>query len=252
MNKLKYFTNPLFAVCVAIIFSSAAYAQNGNSHHNRGRGAGNNERHYTRQAPNNSSAGNNRVYYDHPNNRNVNRPNYYPAYRPNYRPNYYPVYHPPYRTHYVPGYVYYPGYHYRPVYRSPYVYPHFGPAFGVRITVLPFGYYPFYIGNNPFYYYQGIYYRPYSNGGYEVIAPPLGATVKHLPSGAKLTIINGEKYYELGGTFYQEEITDKNKLEYVVVGTDGVINTIDQSQLQPEDGPGANYSPESSEQGTTN
>ena len=113
----------------------------------------------------------------------------------------------------------------RPYYRAPYSYLHFGPSFGVRINVLPFGYYPFYIGRNPYYYYDGIYYRPYNNGGYEVVAPPLGAEVKHLPKGAKVTVIDGQKYYELGGTFYQEEITEKNKLRYKVVGTDGVINT---------------------------
>jgi hypothetical protein len=121
-------------------------------------------------------------------------------------------------------YNYY-SYYNRPVYRAPYSYVHFGPAFGFRINVLPFGYSPFYVGGNPYYYYDGIYYRPYSGGGYEVTTPPLGATVKHLPSGAKVTVIDGVKYYELGGTFYQEEITDNNKLRYRVVGTDGVLNT---------------------------
>ena len=121
-------------------------------------------------------------------------------------------------------YNYYPYYN-RPVYRTPYSYVHFGPAFGFRINVLPYGYYPFYFGGNPYYYYDGIYYRPYSGGGYEVAPPPIGATVKHLPSGAKVTVIDGVKYYELGGTFYQEEITENNKLRYRVVGTDGVLNT---------------------------
>jgi len=122
-------------------------------------------------------------------------------------------------------YGYYHPYSYRPVYRAPYSYVHFGPSFGVHINVLPFGYYPFYFGGNPYYYYNGIYYRQYSGGGYEVTAPPLGATIKNLPSGAKVTVIDGVKYYEVGGTFYQEEITDKNKLRYKVVGTDGVLNT---------------------------
>lgn len=121
-------------------------------------------------------------------------------------------------------YGYYPYYN-RPFYRAPYSYVHFGPSFGVHINVLPFGYYPFYIGPNPYYYHEGIYYRPYSGGGYEVTAPPLGATVKHLPSGAKVTVVDGVKYYEVGGTFYQEEINEKNKLRYKVVGTDGVLNT---------------------------
>lgn len=123
------------------------------------------------------------------------------------------------------NYNYRPYAYARPVYRAPYSYVHFGPSFGVRINVLPFGYYPFYVGGNPYYYNDGVYYRPYSGGGYEVTAPPLGATVKRLPSGAKVTVIDGVKYYELGGTFYQEEITDKNKLRYKVVGTDGVLNT---------------------------
>lgn len=114
----------------------------------------------------------------------------------------------------------------RPVYRPAYYpYTHFGPSFGFRINVLPFGYNSMFIGGNPYYYNDGVYYRPYSQGGYEVTQAPLGAQVKHLPSNAKVTVIDGQKYYQLGGTFYQEEITDKNKLRYRVVGTDGVLNT---------------------------
>lgn len=120
----------------------------------------------------------------------------------------------------------YNSYYRRPViYGQPHTFIHFGPAFGIRINVLPVGYYPFYIGANPYYYYEGVYYRPYSSGGYEVVKPPLGATVKRLPAGAKVTVIDGVKYYELGGTYYQEDINDKNKLRYKVVGTDGVLNT---------------------------
>jgi hypothetical protein len=131
----------------------------------------------------------------------------------------------------------YNSYYHRPVYRSPYSYVHFGPSFGFRINVLPMGYYPFYLGTNPYYYYEGVYYRPYYDGGYEVVAPPLGATVKRLPAGAKVTVIDGVKYYELGGTFYQEEINEKNRLAYRVVGTDGVLNTdagSDNSSVEPD------------------
>jgi hypothetical protein len=38
-------------------------------------------------------------------------------------------------------------------------------------------------------------------------------------------VIDGVKYYELGGTYYQEDISDKNKVSYKVVGTDGVLDT---------------------------
>jgi len=135
------------------------------------------------------------------------RYNYRPAYRPYYR--YTPVYRPTYR----------------PVYRQPSAYVHFGPVFGLRINVLPFGYSRVYVGSNPYYYNQGVYYRSYNNGSYEVVAPPMGASVNQLPLNASVTVIDGQKYYELGGTYYQEEISDNNKISYRVVGTDGVLNT---------------------------
>jgi len=151
------------------------------------------------------------------------------------------------RTHVSIGFGYNPYYNYRPVarpriyyrpaYRLPYRYSHYGPAFGIHISVLPFGYSRFFIGNDPFYYYDGIYYRPYKTGGYVVAQPPLGAIVKHLPSGAKTTVIDGQKYYELGGTFYQERVTANNKLRYEVVGTDGVLNTTNADADDEDDTP---------------
>src|SRR5690242_1287572 len=66
----------------------------------------------------------------------------------------------PYNYNYRP-YTYYG----HPVYR-PHSYIHYGPSFGVHISILPRGYYPFYIGPNPYYYNDGVYYRPYSGGGY--------------------------------------------------------------------------------------
>ena len=136
-----------------------------------------------------------------------------------YQSNYY--YRPVYRQHY-----------YRPVYRLPH-YIHYGPAFGIHLGILPFGYSTIYVGRSPYYYNDGIYYRPYSNGGYEVTAPPLGAEVSRLPNGAKATVIDGEKYYELGGTFYQEDFSSGNSVRYKVVGTDGVLNTNNGDQDGP-------------------
>ena len=234
MNKSKYFSHLLLAIGLAVIISSGTFAQNGRYHSNRGGG-----RYYNSGVRYNGSRNyvsigiGNRGYRSYDN------------YRSGYRPYY----------GYGSGYNYYPSYHYRPVYRSPFGYSHFGPAFGLRLSILPFGYSPFFIGNDPFYYYHGVYYRPYADGGYEVTAPPLGATVKHLPSGSKATVINGQKYYELGGTFYQEEMSPKNKLQYVVVGTDGVINTPDdQNEVRPEDAPPAptpNGAPETPLQGSS-
>ncbi len=137
-------------------------------------------------------------------------------------------------------YNFYPRYYYRPIYYSPFSYAHFGPAFGYRLGILPYGYDPFFIGQNPYYYYDGIYYRPDNGGGYEVTQPPLGAIVKKLPSGAKPTVINGQSYYELGGTFYEEGVNEKNKRQYIVVGTGGVINTVDTTQAPEEAKPAPN------------
>ena len=80
------------------------------------------------------------------------------------------------------------------------------------------------MGPNPYYYFNGIFYRPHANQ-YQVVAPPLGAVVNKLPSGAKVRVIDGQKYYEQNGTFYKEEVDQNNRLSYKVVGTDGVLNT---------------------------
>jgi hypothetical protein len=88
------------------------------------------------------------------------------------------------------------------------------------------GYRSLYVGPSPYYYYGGVYYRPYARNQYEVVKPPLGAIVRDLPPGAKVTVIDGRKYYEDDGTFYEENITSRNELEYTVVGTDGVLNTV--------------------------
>ena len=80
------------------------------------------------------------------------------------------------------------------------------------------------MGPHAYYYYNGIYYRPHANE-YEVVPPPLGAVIDELPPGTKLKIIDGQKYYELNGTYYKEQMNDGDQLSYKVVGTDGVLNT---------------------------
>ncbi len=119
-------------------------------------------------------------------------------------------------------YRYQQGYFYRPYGSS---FQLSVPPIGIRIGSLPYGYQRMYVGPDPYYFYNGIYYRSLPTNDYEVVPPPLGASVDGLPEGAKLTVIDGQKYYELNGTFYQEEITPDNKLRYNVVGTDGVLNT---------------------------
>lgn len=103
-----------------------------------------------------------------------------------------------------------------------FAYKHFGPAYGFRVKVLPLGYTTIRVGRNSFYFYDGVYYQPYNNGIYEVIAPPLGAVVHVLPVTSKTVTIGGQKYFQLGGTFYQENING-NKSSYIVVGINGVL-----------------------------
>ena len=174
----------------ALLLSVAVFAQRGRGHQNRYNNHYKPYKHYNYQ----------RNYYS-----------LQVAPRYNYRYNYRPYYRPAYR--------------YRPVYRSPRAYVHYGPVFGVRVNVLPYGYNRIVVGANPYYYNDGVYYRQNNSRQYEVVAPPLDATVQKLPSNATVTIIDGQKYYQVGGTFYQEEFDENNNLSYRVVGTDGVINT---------------------------
>jgi hypothetical protein len=195
---------------LTLLLSVSLFAQRGrgnNKHYNRG---------YNQSRPNYQ-------YAPRQNYRSVRvmprynyRPNYRPAYRPYYRPAYRPVYRPVYR----------------PIYRSPRAYVHFGPTFGVRLNVLPYGYSRIYVDRNPYYYNEGVYYRPQANNQYEVVAPPLGAVVNKIPSNATVTVVDGMKYYQVGGTFYRDEISENGQHNYRVVGTDGVLNTIEESTTE--------------------
>ncbi|MBR5019360.1 MAG: hypothetical protein IKX53_06970, partial [Bacteroidales bacterium] len=49
--------------------------------------------------------------------------------------------------------------------------------FGHRIHSLPFGYSLIRVGYRDYYFYDGIYYRPYWDGGYYICRPPLGTRI---------------------------------------------------------------------------
>jgi len=125
-------------------------------------------------------------------------------------------------TGYFGGVGYHGGAFFRPGFGY-YGYPHLGFYLGI----LPFGYYPFYWGAGLYYYYDGIFYTPYDNGGYQVTTPPIGAGVPTLPSNAKPIKIDGIQYYESDGVYYKEIVDDKGNKTYVVAGKDGVLNTGD-------------------------
>jgi len=94
------------------------------------------------------------------------------------------------------------------------------PKFGMQVEAIPNESLAFHIGPTSYYYYKGIYYRPYGTG-FMVIAAPMGAVVYQLPPGATRTEIDGEKYYESNGTYYKEGIDSGNRFSYTVVGADG-------------------------------
>jgi len=124
---------------------------------------------------------------------------------------------------YFGGVGYHAGAFYRPGFGY-YGYPHVGFYLGY----LPFGYYPFYWNSCLYYYYGGIFYTPYDNGGYQVTTPPIGAAIPTLPEGARPIKIDGVQYYEADGVYYKVQTDDKGKTIYVVAGRDGVLNTGDE------------------------
>jgi hypothetical protein len=48
----------------------------------------------------------------------------------------------------------------------------------------------------------GAFYAPVSNG-YQVIPPPIGATVTSLPNGAVAENVRGTVYFQFGGAYYR-------------------------------------------------
>lgn len=111
------------------------------------------------------------------------------------------------------------------------------PALGVRLGVLPVGYYSFYWGPTPYYYYGGVFYQDY-NGSYQVVAPPVGAEVPSLPENAHPINIDGQQFYEFNGVYYRQATNPDGKVVYVVAGKDGVLNTsgdnsVDQTNTPP-------------------
>jgi biotin carboxyl carrier protein len=70
-----------------------------------------------------------------------------------------------------------------------------------------------------YYYDQGVFYSK-GDGGYTVVAAPIGAKIKTLPSGYETVTIDdkGTKNYYYGGTFY-EKVSDGYKVVAPMAGT---------------------------------
>jgi hypothetical protein len=101
----------------------------------------------------------------------------------------------------------------------------YGRSIGFRVNTLPYGYLPIHFGSDYYYYYDNTFYRRYDDRNYEVVAPPIGAKLPQLPSAAKAVTIDGQKYYELGGTYYVATYNNSNQVLYEVVGVNGELKT---------------------------
>jgi hypothetical protein len=84
---------------------------------------------------------------------------------------------------------------------------------GFRINVLPTTSIRFVIGGLPYFYYTGVFYRPYGTG-YIVVSAPIGAFVSSLPDGFIAFTIGVATYYYFNDTYY---VWDEFRSGYVVV-----------------------------------
>ncbi len=95
---------------------------------------------------------------------------------------------------------------------------------GYTCGYLPYGYYPFYWGDDQYFYSNGLFYQ-YENSEYTVVEPPIGAEIATLSDKAQSIVINGVQYYEEDGVYYLPVKKDDGTIVYEVVGKDGELNT---------------------------
>jgi len=76
---------------------------------------------------------------------------------------------------------------------------------GMAVRGLPPGYVQTSVGAVGFYYFDGVYYQPTTAGDYAVVAPPIGAIVPQLPSGAEAIAVGPTTYYYAAGAFYLQQ-----------------------------------------------
>jgi hypothetical protein len=84
---------------------------------------------------------------------------------------------------------------------------------GYRLNVLPRAHTRIIIGGFPYFYFSGIFYRPYGSS-YIVVSAPIGAFVETLPVGFIAFTISLSTYYYVNDTYY---FWDENREGYRVV-----------------------------------
>lgn len=89
----------------------------------------------------------------------------------------------------------------------------FYPSYGQRFANMPGAYVNINFGGNPYYYADGLFYRPYRNY-FQVSFPPFGLHVNVLPTVYHPVIWGGNPYYYSNGVFYRPS---RNTRDYEVV-----------------------------------
>jgi len=91
-------------------------------------------------------------------------------------------------------------------------YRHVGPP-GERVRALPHHYTRTWVNRRPYYYYGGLFYRPYYQN-FVVVGAPIGARIGWLPPGYVSFGLAGGRYAYFNATYY---LWDEPRREYVVV-----------------------------------
>lgn len=84
---------------------------------------------------------------------------------------------------------------------------------GYRLNVLPRAHTRILIGGFPYFYFSGIFYRPYGSR-YIVVSAPIGAFIEMLPVGFIAFTIGLSTYYYVNDTYY---LWDEDREAYLVV-----------------------------------
>lgn len=102
---------------------------------------------------------------------------------------------------------------------------------GHRINVLPSSSIRIVISGMPYFYYTGVFYRPFGSG-YIVVGAPIGAFVSTLPDGFIALTLGVATYYYINDTYY---LWDDHRSGYVVVkkpkGADEAIKKATKERL---------------------
>ncbi len=117
--------------------------------------------------------------------------------------------------HHRVNYHYHNGYYYRPYGTS---YRIIGPPVGIRVRVIPAGYYTWVVGPSTYFYFGGTYYtRIRATNEYQVIRPPVGTLVPSLPDDYDEVEMDGEVLYQLNGILYRP-VTTRPGFRFEVAG----------------------------------